>query len=113
MGQGSVDERGFAMLKQLHEAQPTSRLRTLEELKGIVRDQYLLLRLDEARAVAAIPKLLPSDPEERSRTIRAIQRVALAPGEQSDEGKQRLAKIEKFFANELPAINKEGADVRG
>jgi hypothetical protein len=113
MGQGSVDERGFAMVKQLHEAQPTSRLRTVEELKGIVRDQYLLLRLDQARAVAAIPKLLPGDLDERARTLRAIQRIALAPGEHSDEGKRRLAQIEKFFASEVPASSKKRADVRG
>ena len=107
----SVDERGFAMVKQLHEAQPTSRLRTLEELKGIVRDQYLLLRLDEARAVAAIPKLLPRDPDERARTLRAIQRLALAPGKQSEEGKLRLAKIEKLFGT-AAGESKERADAR-
>ncbi len=112
LGEGSVDERGFAMLKQIHDAQPGGRLRTLDELKAILRDQYLLLRLDEGRAVAAISKLLPRDPEERSRTLRAIQRVALAPGEQSDEGKRRLAKIERLFGPSPAAGSKEDADVR-
>lgn len=97
-GEGSVDERGFAMLKQLHDAQPPGRPRTMKELKAVLRDQYLLLRLDEERAVAAIPKLLPRDGEERGRTLRAIQRVVSATGQQSDEGGRRLARIEKLFA---------------
>jgi hypothetical protein len=113
MGEGSVDERGYAMVKQLHEAQPTSRLRTLEELKAIVRDQYLLLRLDEERAVAAIPKLLPRDRDECDRTLRAIQRIASSRGNPSDEGKKRMAKIEKLFGTKAaPASRKEGTDVR-
>lgn len=113
MGEGVVDERGFAMVKQLHDAQPTSRLRTLDELKAIVRDQYLLLRLDEERAVAAIPKLLPTDTEERARTLRAIQRIALAPGELGSEGKRRLARIEKLFGTKAAAATrKEDSDVR-
>jgi len=97
-GEGSVDERGFAMLKQLHDAQPPGRPRTMKELKAVLRDQYLLLRLDEERAVAAIPKLLPRDGEERARTLRAVQRVASATGDSSEEGKRRLVRIEKLFA---------------
>ena len=52
-------------LKQLHDAQPPGRPRTMAELKEVLRDQSLLLRLDEKRAVAAIPKLLPRDAEDR------------------------------------------------
>ncbi|HET6942767.1 MAG TPA: DUF3141 domain-containing protein [Sphingomicrobium sp.] len=112
LGEGRVDERGFAMLKQLHDAQPDGRLRTLQELKAILRDQYLLLRLDEGRAVAAISKLLPRDPEERSRILRGIRRVALAPGEPSEEGRRRLAKIERLFGPRPITRSKENADVR-
>jgi len=113
MGDGSVDERGYAMIKQLHDAQPAGRQRTLAELKSIVRDQYLLLRLDEERAVSAIPKLLPRDAEERARTLRAVERIALAPGQQSPEGKRRLARIEKLFGTKAaPATRKEETDAR-
>ena len=40
----------------------------------------------------------PEDSDERARTLRAVQRIASATGELSDEGKRRLARIEKLFA---------------
>ena len=39
----------------------------MAELKEILRDQALLLRLDEERAVAAIPKLAAARSERRAR----------------------------------------------
>ena len=113
LADGSVDERGFAALRALHDTQPAGRPRTMAELKAAVRDQYLLLRLDEKRAVAAIPKLLPRDAGERASTLRAIQRIVAARGELTDEGKKRLSKIEKLFAAKAAPVNKkEDADVR-
>jgi hypothetical protein len=100
-GEGRVDERGFAMIKQLHDAQPPGRPRTMDELKQILREQYLLLRLDQKRAVAEIPKLLPKDEDERARTLRAVLRVISATGEQSEEGKRRLEEIERLFGRTL------------
>jgi hypothetical protein len=111
-GEGSTDERAFAAVKQLHDAQPPGRPRTMAELKSILRDQALLLRIDEERAVAAIPKLLSRDPEDRARTLRAVQRVVLAQGDLSPEGKRRLARVEKLFATKsAAATSKEQADV--
>ncbi len=113
MAQGSVDERGFAVLKQLHDAQPPGRPRTMEQLKEAVREQYLLLKLDQKRAVAAIAKLIPRDPDERARTLRAVQRIISATGEPTDEAKRRLAEIELLFgAKAAKASKKEDDDVR-
>jgi len=108
--EGTVDERGFAMLKKLHEAQPPGRPRSMAELKQALREQSLYLRLDEERAIAALPKLLPSDPEERARTLRAVQRIVGAAGELSDEGKRRLERIEKLFAGRRVRNPKENVD---
>ncbi|MCL6699706.1 DUF3141 domain-containing protein [Sphingomonas sp. NSE70-1] len=113
LGQGQVDERGFAMIKQLHDAQPPGRPRTMEQLKEAVRDQYLLLKIDQKRAVAAIPKLLPRDPEERASTLRSIQRIIFATGEPTGEAKRRLAEVESLFgAKASKASKKEDDDVR-
>jgi len=81
--------------------QPPGRPRTMDELKQILREQYLLLRLDQKRAVAEIPKLLPKDEDERARTLRAVLRVISATGEQSEEGKRRLEEIERLFGRTL------------
>jgi pimeloyl-ACP methyl ester carboxylesterase len=113
MGEGSVDERGYAVLKQLYDAQPPGRPRTMAQLKQVLRDQYLLLKTDEKRAVAAISKLLPRDEDERSRTLRAVERIISATGEPSSEGKRRLAEIRKIFGvKSAPAAKKEDHDAR-
>ena len=96
--EGSVDERGFAVLKQLHEEQPPGRPRSMDEIKKAMHDQSLLIRIDEARAVAAIPKLLPANAADRSRIFRAVTRLAEATGSSSDEAKKRLAEVRKLFA---------------
>ena len=108
-----ADERSFAVLKELHDAQPPGRPRTMAELKAILRDQSLLLRLDMERAVAAIPKLLPRDNDERARTLRAVERLTSAEGKLSNEGRRRHGRIEKLFAvKPAPTTSKEDADVR-
>ena len=60
-GEGGVDERGFAALRAIHDAQPVGWPRTLAELQDALGEQSLLVRMDEARALSALPKLLPKD----------------------------------------------------
>jgi hypothetical protein len=96
--EGGADERSFAVVKQLHDAQPPGRPRTMAELKSILRVQAMLLRLDEERAIKSIPKLLSKDQDDRARTLRAVQRVAMAKGQLTAEGKRRLARVEHLFA---------------
>jgi len=112
-GAGGADERSFAVIKAMHDAQLAGRPRSESQLKKALRDQALLLRLDEKRAVGAIPKLLPKNAEEKAKLLRAIQRVVAAQGELNAEGKRRLARIEKMFnAKAAPAAKKEDEDVR-
>jgi hypothetical protein len=112
-GEGGADERSFAMLKALHDAQPPGRPRSMAQLKEVLREQSLLLRLDEARAFEAIRGLLPRDSDDRARTLRAVQRLASAQGELSDEGLRRLADVEKLFAVRKSVKDvKEDADAR-
>ena len=109
-GEGGADERSFAVLKAMHDAQPTTRPRSLAQLKEALREQSLLIRMDEERAVAAIPKLLPADKAERARVWRAVQRLVGAQGKGSDETARRLARIEKMMAVPSAPADKEGAD---
>jgi uncharacterized protein DUF3141 len=95
--EGGSDERSFAVVKQIHDAQPPGRPRSMAEVKAILRDQAMLLRLDQERAIKTIPKLLPRDQEDRARTWRAVQRVMSAQGALSAEGKRRLARVEHLF----------------
>jgi hypothetical protein len=95
--QGSADERGFAVLQALRRAQPVNRRLTRDEVKTLFREQYLLLRLDEERAVRAIPRLLPDNDEMRRAGWRAIQDVIRARGDLPEEGKLRLKRIKELF----------------
>jgi pimeloyl-ACP methyl ester carboxylesterase len=113
--EGGADERSFAVIKQLHDAQPPGRPRTMAELKAVLRDQATLLRLDEDRAIKSIPKLLPRDHDDRARALRAVRRVVSAKGELTSEGKGRLAKVEHLFGVKTTAAatgtTKEESDV--
>lgn len=104
----TVDERGFAVLQAIRRMQPANRRRSLGEIKAMFREQYLLLRLDEERAVRAIPRLLPDDRQARLTGWQAIQDVLGATGTSlPEEGRQRLQRIEGFFQATAPALPKD------
>jgi hypothetical protein len=69
--------------------------------KEVVKDQFLMLLLDEERAIAALPKLLPEKHQERELGMAAVRRVLAARGSLSAEGSRRLARIEALF--DVPA----------
>jgi Protein of unknown function (DUF3141) len=94
-----IDERGFRAVQELNAAQPESRRVALSRTKDMVKYQFLIMMLDEERAIAALPKLLPPEPRERGALKAAIRRVLSATGELSEEDKRRLARVEALFAS--------------
>ncbi len=95
--EGSADDRGFAMLKAIRSAQPAAKRRTMAQLKQVMKEQFLLVILDEERAIAAIPKLLPTSMDERRDALDALHRMIAARGALPTEGKRRLSLIEGLF----------------
>jgi pimeloyl-ACP methyl ester carboxylesterase len=94
-----VDERGFAILRHFRAGRPESEQMSLSSFKDLVKEQYFMLRLDEERAVAAIPHLLRgTTPEQRAMALELIGRVTAVVGETTDEIKRRLARVESLFA---------------
>jgi len=93
----AVDERAFAVLRQIRARNPESRRLSLESFKEVVREQYLLLRSDEQRAVAAIAALLPDDAKTRAAALEDIRQVVAARGEPPEGVMERLASIELLF----------------
>jgi hypothetical protein len=95
---GGVDERMFAALRELRAASPRGEVRTAAQVKALVREQVQLLRLDKERSVQGIAKLLPHDARRRKEAWTALQRIVnVRNGALTDEGKQRLARVEKLF----------------
>lgn len=103
--EGIVDERGFAMLKLIRASRPPGKRLSHARLKELVREQFLLVLLDEKRAIGAIPTLLGADPAERRAALDVLHRVIEAREALSQEGKRRLARIEALFGvkSEQPA----------
>jgi hypothetical protein len=93
----SFDERSFKILKEINAGLPESERISLARFKELMKEQFLIMRLYEERAVAAIPKLLPADRQERGARIGAIRRVLASGGTPQPESKRRLARIEMLF----------------
>jgi hypothetical protein len=57
-----------------------------------------MLMLDEEAALAAIPRMLPSDLTPRRQVFDAIIRILGASGSLTEEDQRRLARITNLFA---------------
>jgi hypothetical protein len=95
--EGNFDERQFAVLKRFQAAQPLRERRSFAELKELLREQSLLMRLDGERAVAAIPKLLQNAPDKSRACLQALHKVLDARDDLSEEGQRRLHVIDGLF----------------
>jgi hypothetical protein len=69
--------------------------------RELFRDQFFLLLLDEAKALAALPRMLPSA-RERAAALDMVRQVLSAKGELSEERRTRLARVEAIL-NASPA----------
>jgi hypothetical protein len=85
------------VLKLIRAARPTNKRLSLARVKKILREQYLLVRLDEERAVSALPKLLGENAAARKTALDILHRVLAARGDMSNEGERRLARVEALF----------------
>ncbi|MGZ5901337.1 MAG: DUF3141 domain-containing protein [Reyranella sp.] len=106
MPQRSVDERGFAAVQAVRAMQPANDRMSTAALKACLKEQYLLVRLDEERAVRAIPRLLPDSAHARRAALDALLQVLGARGDLPEEGLRRLGRIEAMFdvASGTPAL---------
>ena len=96
---GRADERSFATIRRLREAHGPRTL-PLQEFKRIIREQFFMLIVDEAQALATLPHLLPADPAKRAEAFGLIRSVAEATGEISEPEAERLAAVERIFLGE-------------
>ena len=95
--EGKIDERGFSMLLTLRALKRPEERLSLADVKELFRTQYLLIRLDEERAVSSLSRLLPDDMQERRAALEVLHRVLMARGQLTDEETRRFARIEAIF----------------
>jgi hypothetical protein len=94
MGRAAIDERGFAMVRRIRQANSDLPLSTF---KAKLREQFFMLLIDAERALASIPAMLPEDPEIRQKAFDLIVQVLSARGELSAADRQRLERVAELF----------------
>jgi pimeloyl-ACP methyl ester carboxylesterase len=93
-GQKSVDARSFEVLRRTLKEYPNI---TMAHYKAVVREQWAILTLDEAAALKALPKLLPSDVAKRRAMFEKIKEIRTAAGELEGEAKRRFEEVRRLF----------------
>lgn len=100
MPENAADERGFEMLRRIREEHGAQK--SLTEFKQDLRDHYLMLLLDERRAVETIPLMLKGREGEAWQLLEAVRKVVTAGGPLNEEAQRRLSEVEKLFAASQP-----------
>jgi Protein of unknown function (DUF3141) len=95
MPRAAVDERGFEAIRRIRAAHAASL--PLAEFKAMVRDQFLMLLIDETAAVAAIPALLAEDAEIRRKAFGFLRDVLSVREEITGEVAERLRRAAPWF----------------
>lgn len=114
MPDGVVDERSFAVVRKMREEHGGGI--PLSEFKTIIRQQFLLLLLDQDRAVAAIPAMIARNGGAAPKILAALRRVIAARGPLGPEGLDRLERIELVLADAaapLPAAARKATPEKG
>lgn len=101
---GGVDERGFEAIRRIRKAHPDARQPKLPEFKAMLREQVLMVLIDEDAALSAIPDLLPKDDEARREAFRVLVEILSAAGEPNEEMRVRLRHVAELFAVQEAAI---------
>ncbi|MDI7862753.1 DUF3141 domain-containing protein [Rhizobiaceae bacterium n13] len=101
---GGADERGFAAIRRMRSATDDLPPITLGEFKTLIREQFLMLLIDQDATLQSIPAMLPADLELRQRSLQALREVLTAAGELSDVGEERWRRIVALFGIDDPAI---------
>jgi pimeloyl-ACP methyl ester carboxylesterase len=107
--EGSVDERGFAALKLIRASRPVAKQMSLLRFKEIVKEQFMLVSLDENRAINALPSLLGSNAKERKAALDILHQVLAARGGLPSEASRRLRRVEAMLGVEPERVAKTEA----
>ncbi len=99
----SVDERGFAAIRRMRSIEDGLPPMTLKDFKALIREQFLILLLDQDGALAAIPAILPDDLDLRRKALAALKEVLTVRGALSGEMQQRWQRVVQLFGIEEPA----------
>ena len=108
----AFDERTFRMFKGIREQRKSNERITRSQLREMLNVQLQLVRLDEDRAIEAVPGLLRGREGDIAAVWSAMRQLVEAPGALDQEGQRRWARIEKLFGREVkPTRNRRVGNV--
>jgi Protein of unknown function (DUF3141) len=96
-GRNAVDERAFAAITRMRDAHAAHRQMTLAAFKAMLREQHLMLVVDEEEALRAMPALLPASLEERRTALAILRRIIEASGAPGEAAEARLQRVAGLF----------------
>jgi len=91
------DERPYNLARRMIDQRSPQARPSLDELKAAVKRQAFVLALDEERAVAALPKLLPEG-QPRREALEGARLVAGAGGPLTEDQEERFRRVERVLA---------------
>jgi pimeloyl-ACP methyl ester carboxylesterase len=100
----AADERAFATIRQLKLRTSDDKAMSVTLFKSILRDQYLMLQVDEEAAMRDLPMLLPQEPEARAAALAIVRQVAGATGTLTGDGAARLDRVAAMFEKKAPKL---------
>jgi hypothetical protein len=92
-----VDVRGFRMAERLRDQHFGGERLPGTRRRELFREQFFLLLLDEAGALAALPRMLPSG-KDRAAALDMARQTLSARGELTEERRARLARVEAILS---------------
>jgi hypothetical protein len=101
-----ADERSFGVIRRLRQHYGAQML-PLPEFKRIIRQQFFMLLIDEARAIETLPALLPAAMEPRREAFDKLHSVVVSTGALPEEVAARLASIERIFIGDAASEQPE------
>jgi hypothetical protein len=108
MTRATIDERGFEAMRRIRETHGDL---PLPAFKALVREQFNMLLIDPEAALAALPSMLPSDPEIRRTAFGLIKQVLSVRGEMSAQDRSRLNEVGRLFGIEIAAAHAGSFDL--
>jgi pimeloyl-ACP methyl ester carboxylesterase len=99
IGSGVVDERPFNGIKRVMRDIGLDKTVTLEKLKATIKRQTFLVRMDQERALATLPNLLP-EKHQRHQALELARELLALGGPISAEKEQRLARVAQVLEYE-------------
>jgi hypothetical protein len=100
MPRAAVDERAIEEIRRIRAANPGGQPVSLAEFKAMVRDQFLMLLIDEKAALATLPPLLPQDPDIRRNAFGLLREVLSVREAPAGEVADRLRHAAGWFGVE-------------